>query len=148
MIRQTVFGFKLEKTSEELTAHAGIALLAEYNRGMGLRELADHHMPEPGSNRGYQRSAFVDSLVLMLQAGGRRLEDMRELRQETPLIRLVDREKITDPDTIGDWLRRMGDRKNNQIGLIGLEQIGTLLIIGYCDETPYWITRSIWTPCR
>lgn len=123
MIRQTVFGFKLEKTSEELTAHAGIALLAEYNHGMGLRELADHHMPEPGSNRGYQPSAFVDSLVLMLQAGGRRLEDMRELRQETPLLRLVDREKIPDPDTIGDWLRRMGDPKNNQIGLIGLGQI-------------------------
>jgi hypothetical protein len=33
---------------------------------MGLRELADRHLPGPGSNRGYRASAFVDSLVLLL----------------------------------------------------------------------------------
>jgi len=123
MIRQTVFRFKIEKTNEELTAHAGLALLAEYNHGMGLRDLADRHMPEPGSNRGYQPSAFIDSLVLLLQAGGRHLEDVRELRQEKSLLRLVDRGNIPDPDTIGDWLRRMGDPKNNQAGQNGLGQV-------------------------
>jgi len=123
MIRQTVFGFKIEKTKEELTAHAGLALLAEYNHGLGLRELVDRHLPAPGSNRGYQPSAFVDSLVLMLQGGGRRLEDVRELRQERPLLRLVERNDIPDPDTIGDWLRRMGDPKNNQAGLVGLGEV-------------------------
>lgn len=87
---------------------------------MGLRELADRHMPEPGSNRGYLPSAFVDSLVLMLQAGGRRIEDVRELRQEAPLLKLIGREEIPDPDTIGDWLRRMGDHRDNQAGLRGL----------------------------
>jgi hypothetical protein len=123
MIRQTVFGFKIEKTSEALTAHGGLALLAEYNHGIGLRELVDWHLPGPGSNRGYQASAFVDSLILMLQGGGRRLEDVRELRQEGPLLKLVEREAIPDPDTIGDWLRRMGDPKNNQAGLIGLGHV-------------------------
>lgn len=120
MIRQTVFGFKIEKTDEELTAHGGLALLAEYNHGIGLRALSDRHLPGPGSNRGYVPSAFVDSLVLMLQAGGRRIEDVRELRQEAPLLKLIGREEIPDPDTIGDWLRRMGDPRNNQAGLIGL----------------------------
>jgi len=123
MIRQTMFGFKIEKTSEELTAHGGLALLAEYNHGIGLRELVDRHLPSPGSNRGYQASAFVDNLVLMLQGGGRRLEDVRELRQEGPLLKLVEREEIPDPDTIGDWLRRMGDPKNNQAGLHGLGHV-------------------------
>ena len=103
MIRQTVCGFKVEKTSEELTAHGGLALLAEYNHGMGLRELADRHLPGPGSNRGYRASAFVDSLVLLLQAGGCHLEDIRELRQEGPLLKLVEHDEIPDPDTIGDW---------------------------------------------
>ncbi len=148
MIRQTVFGFKLEKTSEELTAHAGFALLAEYNHSMGLRELADQHLPEPGSNRGYYPSAFVDTLVLMLQAGGRRLEDMRELHQEKPLLNLVYREKIPDPDTIGDWLRRMGDAKNNQTGLICLGQIRDILNHRLLRRDPLLDTLSIWTPCR
>jgi len=120
MIRQTVFGFKIEKTEETLTAHGGLALLAEYNHGIGLRELADRHLPGPGSNRGYAASAFVDSVVLLLQAGGRRLEDLRELRRESPLLTLVERDEIPDSDTVGDWLRRMGDPTTGQGGLLGL----------------------------
>jgi Transposase DDE domain group 1 len=127
MIRQTVFGFKIEKTEETLTAHGGLALLAEYNHGMGLRTLADRHLPGPGSNRGYAASAFVDSLVLLLQAGGRRLEDLRELRREGPLLKLVEREDIPDSDTVGDWLRRMGDPKSSQDGLVGLGAVRDVL---------------------
>lgn len=127
MIRQTVFGFKIEKTEETLTAHGGLALLAEYNHGMGLRALADRHLPGPGSNRGYAASAFVDSLVLLLQAGGRRLEDLRELRREGPLLKLVEREDIPDSDTVGDWLRRMGSPKTGQAGLVGLGAVRDVL---------------------
>jgi Transposase DDE domain group 1 len=118
--RQTVFGFKIEKTEEELTAHGGLALLAEYNHGIGLRELTDRHLPGPGSNRGYAASAFVDSLVLLLQAGGRRLEDLRELRRESPLLTLVERDEIPDSDTVGDWLWRMGDPAIGRASLTGL----------------------------
>jgi hypothetical protein len=127
MIQQTVFGFKIEKTNEELTAHAGLSLLAEYNHGMGLRELADQHMPKPGSNRGYAASAFVDSLVLLLQAGGRRLEDLRELRRESALLKLVGRDEIPDSDTMGDWLRRMGDPQTGKAGLVGLGSVRDIL---------------------
>ena len=127
MIRQTVFGFKIEKTNEELTAHGGLAFLAEYNHGLGLRTLSDRHLPGPGSNRGYAASAFVDSLVLLLQAGGRRLEDLRELRRESPLLQLVGREEIPDSDTVGDWLRRMGDPTSGQAGLLGLGTVRDIL---------------------
>jgi hypothetical protein len=120
MIRQTVFGFKIEKTEEHLTAHGGLALLAEYNHGIGLREMTDRYLPGSGSNRGYAASAFVDSLVLLLQAGGRRLEDLRELRREIPLLKLVGRDEIPDSDTMGDWLRRMGDPQTGRAGLVGL----------------------------
>lgn len=140
MIRQTVFGFKIENTEEELTAHGGLALLAEYNHGIGLRELSDRHLPRPGSNRGYAASAFVDSLVLLLQAGGRRLEDLRELRRESPLLKLVGRDDLPDSDTVGDWLRRMGDPQTGQIGLIGLGTVRDTLacrILRRDDRTDY-----------
>lgn len=52
MIRQTVLPFTLERTDEALTAHGGLALLAEYNHGVGLRTLAEAHLPGPGSHRG------------------------------------------------------------------------------------------------
>jgi hypothetical protein len=123
MVRQTVLGFKLERTEETLTAHGGLALLAEFNHGLGLRPLVDRYVPGPGSNRGYAPSVFVDRLILMLQAGGRRLEDLRELRREAGLLRLLDRASIPDPDTLGDWLRRMGDPQTGQVGLVGLGRV-------------------------
>ena len=57
-------GFEIERTE-------GLALLAQYNsQGLGLKKVVGHHLPQPGSNRGYDPVAYVESLVLMLQAGG------------------------------------------------------------------------------
>ena len=123
MVRQTVLPFKLERTDETLTAHGGLALLAEFNHGLGLCALVDRYVPGPGSNRGYAPSVFVDRLILMLQAGGRSLEDLRELRHEAGLLRLLDRAVLPDPDTLGDGLRRMGDPQTGQAGLVGLGQV-------------------------
>jgi len=84
-------------------------------------------LPAPGSHRGYAPSAFGESLVLLLPAGGQSLQDLRELEQEAALMRLVSREVILDPDTVGDWLRRMGDPQTEQAGLHGLGQVRDLL---------------------
>ena len=97
--------------------------MAEFNHGIGLRELTDQHLPGPGSNRGFDPSEMVDSVVLMLQGGGRSLEDLRELKSEEGLMELIGREEIPEPDTVGDWLRRMGDPKGGQLGLEGLDRV-------------------------
>jgi hypothetical protein len=123
MIQQIVFPFKIEMTKEKLTAHGGLALMAEFNHGIGLRELTDQYLPGPGSNRGFDPSEVVDAVVLMLQGGGRSLEDLRELKNEEGLMRLIGRDEIPEPDTVGDWLRRMGDPKRGQPGLSGLGQL-------------------------
>jgi len=66
---------------------------------------------------------FVETLVLLLQAGGRTLEDLRELERETALLTLLDHTALPDPDTVDDWLRRMGDPTTGQAGLVGLGQV-------------------------
>ena len=123
MIQQTLFAFKIGTTEERLTAHGGLALMAEFNHGIGLRTLTDRFLPPPGSNRGYDPSVMVDSLVLMLQGGGRSLEDLRELKHEEGLMKLISRDAIPEPDTAGDWLRRMGDRRSERMGLTGLDHV-------------------------
>ena len=123
MIQQTVFPFKMETTKERLTAHGGLALMAEFNHGIGLRELTDRFLPAPGSNRGFDPSVMVDSLILMMQGGGRTLEDLRELKSEQGLMKLIGRNEIPEPDTVGDWLRRMGDHKTGEVGLRGLDRV-------------------------
>ena len=123
MIQETIFRFKIERTKERLTAHGGLALMAEFNHGIGLRELTDQYLPAPGSNRRFDPSVIVDSIVLMLQEDGKSLENLRELRNEENLLRLMGRGEIPEPDTAGDWLRRMGNPKGDQIGLTGLDKV-------------------------
>lgn len=123
MIQQTVFPFKIKTTKQRLTAHGGLALMAELNHGIGLRELADRYLRAPGSNGGFDPSEIVDAVVLMLQGGGRSLEDLRELKDEEGLMELIGREQIPEPDTVGDWLRRMGDPQGGQLGLEGLDRV-------------------------
>ena len=103
MIQQTIFSFKIGTAKERLTAHGGLALMGEFNHGIGLRELADQYLPGPGSNRGYDPSEIVDAVVLMLQGGGRSLEDLRELSHEEGLMKLIGCDEIAGPDTVGDW---------------------------------------------
>jgi hypothetical protein len=59
----------------------------------------------------------------MLQGGGRSLEDLRELKNEESLMKLIDQDDIPEPDTVGDWLRRMGDPKRGEAGLKGLDEV-------------------------
>jgi len=91
MIRPVGLGFELSGTDEALTAHGGLALMAAYSERLGLRALSDLCLPAPGSNLGYRPFVFVESLVLMLQCGGRHLEDLRTLEGEGALMSLIGR---------------------------------------------------------
>ena len=55
-----------------------------------------------------QPHEFVQALVWMLHAGGRRLEDLRELRAEQEVLGALGLEAVPDAGTVGDWLRRQG----------------------------------------
>jgi hypothetical protein len=83
---QTVLPFKLAASDESLTAHAGLALFGEYLGAMGIAGLINHELPAAGSAAGYDPSAHVSPLVLMLAGGGRTLEDLRVLRRDDGLL--------------------------------------------------------------
>src|SRR5439155_15409212 len=76
---QTLLPIKLEKSKSEerLTSLAGLIVVEELARAKGLWRRVEELFPKPGSGRGYRASAYVKPLVWMLQAGGRRLEDVR-----------------------------------------------------------------------
>ena len=79
---QTVLPFKLTASDESLTAHAGLVLFDEYLGAMGIAGLINHELPGAGSAAGYDPSAHVAPLVLMLAGGGRTLGDLRILRRD------------------------------------------------------------------
>src|ERR1700693_5552843 len=79
-LAQLILPIKIENSSERLTSLGGLVVLEELARGVRLWEEVDGALEGPKSGRGYQPREFVRALVWMLHAGGRRLEDLRELR--------------------------------------------------------------------
>lgn len=123
---QTVLPFKLAATDESLTARGGLALFGEYLCAMGVRGLVDHELPGPGSAAGYDPSAHVLPLILMLAGGGRTLEDLRALRDDGGLRSLLQLEEMPSSDATGDWLRRNGRANPGATegdGLAGLQRV-------------------------
>jgi hypothetical protein len=108
MIRQTVMPFKLEQTNDLITAHAGLVLLGEFAVGLGLLKVLDKELPSPGSGAGYRASEQVFPLILMLNGGGRSLEDLREIRDDVGLREILALDRFPSSDASGDWLRRSG----------------------------------------
>ncbi len=105
---QLILAIKLERSPERLTSLGGLVVLEELARAVGLWEEVDRALQGPKSGRGYQPREFVQALVWMLHAGGRRLEDLRELRAEQEVLGELGLEAVPDAGTVGDWLRRQG----------------------------------------
>jgi hypothetical protein len=108
MIEQTVLPFKLDVTNDLITSNAGLALLGEFAVGLGFNKNLDKALPKPGSGAGYSASEHVYPLMLMLNGGGRRLEDLRQIRQDQGLREILPLERMPSSDASGDWMRRTG----------------------------------------
>ena len=137
MIRQTILPFKVEMTrgppaSPEhsrwraglITPHAGLALLGEFAVGLGFLQSVDRYLPKPGSGAGYNPSEYIFPLILMLNGGGRSLEDTRQIKADEGLREILPLERIPSSDAFGDWLRAMGANG----GLYGLEKVNRKLL--------------------
>jgi hypothetical protein len=108
MIRQTILPFKVDLTNDLITSHAGLSLFAEFAIGCGFSNLIDKHVPGPGSGAGFRASEHVFPLVLMLNGGGRSLEDLREIREDEGLREVLELRRMPSSDATGDWCRRAG----------------------------------------
>ncbi len=137
MVSQTVLPFKLDSTPDTLTAQAGLVLFGEYLHAMGLPGSFDRELPGPLNPVGYRPSAYGVSLVLMLQGGGRSLEDLRLLRADEGLRTLLNLTAIPSSDATGDWLRRTGAGE----GLEGLSRVQRRLLRKFLKRE----TRSEYT---
>ena len=116
-MNESVLPFKLEKSKEMLTSHAGLLLAQEYHKGLGLDRLVDRFLPSAGSGRGHRPSEFVMPLVLMLQGGGRSLADLRVIACDRVLRKVGGLKRVPASCTAGDWLRRTGGSTVSMRGL-------------------------------
>ena len=110
-------------------------------QALGVGPRGDEHLQGPGSGRGYRPSEFVQPLVWRLQAGGRRLEDLRELRAEHEVLEELGRRAVPDAGTVGDWRRRQGEE-----GVAGMEGVNRELIQDALEQEGEALTRDVDAP--
>jgi hypothetical protein len=135
---ELILPIKLEKSEERLTSLGGLVVLEEMAQALQVWQRVDECLQAPGSGRGYRPSQFVQPLVWMLHAGGRRLEDLRELRAEREVLENLGLGAVPDAGTVGDWLRRQGER-----GVAGLERVNHGLIQGVLEEEGEELTLDV-----
>ena len=135
---QLILPIKMERSSERLTSLGGLVVLEELARAVNLWEEVDRALEGPKSGRGYKPREFVQALVWMLHAGGRRLEDLRELRAEQEVLGELGLQSVPDAGTVGDWLRRQGLQ-----GAEAIQQVNRRLVEACLQSEPEEVVLDV-----
>jgi hypothetical protein len=99
---------KLQVSSEpsDTTPYGGLALAASLVRSLGIARDLDRELSLLASHRPFHESDHVLTHVYNLYAGGTCIEDIADLQTSEPVRRMLGAERIPDPTTAGDFLRR------------------------------------------
>lgn len=105
--------YKLDTTNDLLTSRAGLVCIAQVMEQLKLSELIDKHFALPKSNRGFNPSVFIQTLMLMQHEGSFHLDDVRHLNDDDALRTILELDKIPQASTLGEWLRKTSDKKKS-----------------------------------
>lgn len=109
--RQGILPHVLEVAErEDVTALAGLPLVVETLRALGLDDVADEKLPKPERDRGFPPKHKLESLITLIAAGGERIEDVRVLGEDKGLEAIL-RHPFPSPDALLDFLHSFHDEK-------------------------------------
>jgi len=93
---------------EQTTARAGLPLVVEALRAVGVDEAIETGLQLARRQRGFTEVAKTEALVLLIAAGGERVEDIRILSEDRGLLRLLGG-PLPSPDALLDFLNAFED---------------------------------------
>lgn len=91
-------------------ACGGVAAIHEMLRRLGLPELLNERLHLLKAHLPYFESDHIFSIAFNVLAGGTRLEDLERLRNDEAFMDALGAQRVPDPTTAGDFLRRFGER--------------------------------------
>lgn len=107
--RQGILPFVIEQAQRvDVTARAGLPLVVETLRALGVDESAARRLPQPKRERGFRPEHKLEALVTLIAAGGERLEDVRVLAEDKGLEKLLG-SPFPSPDALLDFLGQFHD---------------------------------------
>ena len=90
------------------TSAGGIGLVHECMRTLGLADALDRNVTVFKRHFPYHESDHILNLIYNIMTGGTCLEDIERLRQDEVYLEMLGAERVPDPTTAGDFLRRFG----------------------------------------
>jgi len=107
--RQGILPFVIEQARrEDVTARAGLPLVLETMRALGVDEVADAELPPPQRQGGFTPADKLEALVTLIAAGGDRVEDVRIVAEDKGLEKLLG-VPFPSPDALLDFLGQFHD---------------------------------------
>jgi DDE family transposase len=102
--RQGILPFVIEQAQrDDVTARAGLPLVVETMRALGVDELAGSELAPPQRQGGFAPAHKLEALVTLIAAGGDRVEDVRVLAEDKGLQKLLGA-PFPSPDALLDFL--------------------------------------------
>lgn len=92
-----------------VTPFGGVALAAQLIDGLGLRDEINASLDLLRRHRPYSEADHVLSLALASFCGARALDDIDVLREDEAFLDAVGMQRMPDPTTSGDFLRRFDE---------------------------------------
>lgn len=109
--RQGILPFMVELGDrEEVTGRVGLTLVVEAARALGLNSLVSGKLKVAKRHRGASEYAKIEAMILLIAAGGDRVEDIRVLERDEGLMRLLGK-RLPSPDALLRLLKAFDDPK-------------------------------------
>ncbi len=107
--RQGILPFVIEQANRgDVTARAGLPLVVETMRALGMEEMANAELPPPQRQGGFNPGQKLEAMVTVIAAGGDRVEDVRILAEDKGLETLLGT-SFPSPDALLDFLGQFHD---------------------------------------
>jgi hypothetical protein len=107
--RQGILPFVIEQAERGgVTARAGLPLVVETMRALGVDQVAASELPQPKRQRGMAPEHKLEAIVTLIAAGGDRVEDVRVLAEDRGLEKLLGA-PFPSPDALLDFLGQFHD---------------------------------------
>jgi hypothetical protein len=130
--------------TEQVTPHAGSALLIEVMRRSGVIAAAERHLPAKRSTKGLRPGELVEGFVLMSALGGECLDDFDTVRRDRGLAALLGYDlpaastarqwldRFHDPEAVADRPKQGSFIPPESAGLAGLRTVVEHSVRTYC----------------
>jgi len=120
--RQGLLGFEYEEQGRDCraTAYAGLPLVLEMMRALGVNRSIEEHVHTRRVRRedGFTDTELVESVVLMLAAGGECCEDIGMLSGDEALVEMLGQKLPSSPVLKQFFYRFHDDKRNEEIAKI------------------------------